>query len=405
MSESWKEDKFVKNWFELLGNKRTIQNYSEEFPKFLKYIEAQTPYKTPSQIIESRLEHLTTQNLLKRRYWENQTIKYKNYLESKNLRMATVKSHIRTVISFFSKTGVKLSFSRGELKVNPSEKDKVLQEWIPSNEEIRLLYRMAKDSRDRAILLVLYQSGFSEVDIAAMKIEDFRFINEKGEWAIGANEDVYHARLREKTNILQQSCISREALEEIRIMLQSRGFPQEGYLFVSFRNQPLGVRGINDAMKEIVARAFNGKAKEWQTKHLRDAFMNGLLQARLPQELKDAMVGHKRQGARDSYAITEVTVKTAYSESFKFLTINGFGSTNRKIEELNQKTDNLASVIAQQQQKTDEREKTFEKLEKQLAETQLTLSLIQKVLTPEMLIKLQLEQLNKEYEKEQKPSK
>ena len=49
MSETWKEDKFVKNWFELLGNKRTIQNYSEEFPKFLKYIQAQTPYKTPSQ--------------------------------------------------------------------------------------------------------------------------------------------------------------------------------------------------------------------------------------------------------------------------------------------------------------------------------------------------------------------
>ena len=113
MSESWKEDKFVKNWFELLGNKRTIQNYSGDFPKFLKYIEAQTPYKTPSQIIESRLEHLTTQDLLKRRYWENQTVKYKNYLESKNLRVATVKSHIRTVMSFFSKTGVKLSFSRG----------------------------------------------------------------------------------------------------------------------------------------------------------------------------------------------------------------------------------------------------------------------------------------------------
>jgi site-specific recombinase XerD len=302
--------------------------------------------------------------------------------------MATVKSHIRTVMSFFSKTGVKLSFSRGELKVNPSEKDKVLREWIPSNEEIRLLYRMAKDARDRAILLVLYQSGFSEVDVAAMKIEDFGFYNEKGDWAIGVNEDVYHARLREKTNI--------------RIMLQSRGFPQKGTLFVSFRSQPLGVRGINDAIKEVVARAFSGKAKAWQTKHLRDAFMNGLLQARLPQELKDVMVGHKRQGARDSYAITELTIKTAYLESFKFLTINGYGSANRKLEELSQKTDSLASVIAQQQQKIGEREEKFEKLEKQFAETQLSLSLIQKVLTPELLTKLQLNQLHKEYEEEQK---
>jgi site-specific recombinase XerD len=89
-------------------------------------------------------------------------------------------------------------------------------------------------------------------------------------------------------------------------------------LFVSFRSQPLGVRGINDAVKEVVARAFSAKTKTWQTKHLRDAFMNGLLQARLHQELKDSMVGHKRQGARDSYAITELTIKTAYQESFKF---------------------------------------------------------------------------------------
>jgi hypothetical protein len=156
----------------------------------------------------------------------------------------------------------------------------------------------------------------SQVDVANMKIEDFEFYTEKDEWTIGANEDLYHAILREKTNILEQSCISREVLEEIRIMLQSGGFPREGYLFVSFRNQPLGVRGINDAIKEIVARGFNGKAKEWQTKHLKDAFMNGLLQARLPQELKDAMVGHKRQGAGNSYTITELTIKTAYSESF-----------------------------------------------------------------------------------------
>jgi hypothetical protein len=57
--ENWKEDKLVKNWFELLGNERTIRNYSEGFLKFLKYVRTQTPYKTPSQIIESRLEHLT----------------------------------------------------------------------------------------------------------------------------------------------------------------------------------------------------------------------------------------------------------------------------------------------------------------------------------------------------------
>jgi hypothetical protein len=65
--------------------------------------------------------------------------------------------------------------------------------------------------------------------------------------------------------------------------------------------------------------------------------MNALLQARLTQEVKDAMVGHKREGARNDYAITELTIKTSYSEAFRYLTINGYGSQARKLVELQKK--------------------------------------------------------------------
>jgi hypothetical protein len=131
-------------------------------------------------------------------------------------------------------------------------------------------------------------------------------------------------------------------------MLQSRGFPKEGYLFVSFRGEQLGVRGINDAMKEIVKRAFNGKAKEWETKHLRDAFMNALEKAKIPQKIADVMAGHKPDGARANYEVQQDTVETLYKDAFKFLTINGFGSTNRKVEELETKLER--TIGAQQQQ-------------------------------------------------------
>lgn len=333
ITDEWLNDKYVQNWFEILGNERTIRNYKREFPKFLAWVRKNTEYKTPTEIIDSRLEHLTTKDLLLRRFWEQQVIKYKNSWEEKDLRMATIHGYIRTVQSFFSKNGVSLSFSRGELRINPSEADKVAVEWIPSNEEVRLIYRLCENARDRAILLTLYQSGFSEVDVANMKIQEFPFYTESGEWQIPSTSDLYHKRRREKTNEWQQTCISREALEEIRIMLQSRGFPKEGWLFVSFRDQQLGVRFINEMLKGVVTKGFNGKAEQWKTKHLRDAFMNGLLQAKVTQELKDSMVGHKRQGARDDYAITELTVKTAYESAFKFLTVNGYGSQSRKLEE------------------------------------------------------------------------
>jgi site-specific recombinase XerD len=340
INDTWKSDDAVANWFKLVNNERTIKNYKWEFPKFLEYINSQPELSgiAPKDIVQQRLEQLTTTDMGKRRFWENRFVEYKHTLEDSNLKKNTIKSYLRTVQSFFSYNNGKLVLTRNDTKITPkNHEDRVPTEWIPSNEDVRLLFRLAKEARDRSILLMLYQSGFSEADVGGMQIEDFPFYDENGRWRLVNNEDLYHARLREKTNILQQTCISREALEEIRIMLQSRGFPTSGYLFVSFRKEPLGVRGINDAMKEIVKRAFNGKAKEWQTKHLRDAYMNGLLQAKLPQEVKDSMVGHQRQGARKEYALTEQTIRVSYETAFEFLTINSYGSQNILIEELQKK--------------------------------------------------------------------
>jgi len=226
---SWDNDPKVMEWFKLIGNARTIFNYSHDFGFFMEYVEANTEFKTPSEIFDSRREDLTSNDMPTRRRWEDIV---KNYLDNlnknpKDYRANTKKSYIRTVESFFSKLHLPLEYSKNELKFEPSQKEKVSKEWIPSNEEIRLLYRMANSSRDRAILLTLYQSGFSEVDVCNMKIEDFPFYDQNESWNIPLNEDLYHERLREKTNISQKTCISREALEEIRIMLQSRGFPKK----------------------------------------------------------------------------------------------------------------------------------------------------------------------------------
>jgi site-specific recombinase XerD len=358
-NNSWLEDATVQHWFKKIENERTIKNYSWEFPKFLSFVNME-----PKDMVQQRLEQLATTDQTQRRIYEDKYVEYKHILENEGLRKNTIKSYLRTVQSFFTNNNVNLILSRNDTKVTPKNKaDIVPTQWTPSNEEIRVLYRMAKESRDRAVLLTLYQSGFSEVDVASMNIEDFPFYDKEGNWQIPITEDLYHQRLRAKTNILQQSMISREALEEIRIMLQSRGFPKEGFLFVSFRGEQLGVRGINDAMKEIVQRAFNGKAKEWQTKHLRDAFMNALEKAKISDNVRHAFVGHQREGAKKSYEVQQETIETLYKDAFKFLTINGYGSQSRKLEELqNQMQEDkqaLTNLIVEQAQKIANLEATF----------------------------------------------
>ena len=51
-------------------------------------------------------------------------------------------------------------------------------------------------------------------------------------------------------------------------------------------------------LKALAEKGFNGKSKDWKTKHIRDAFMNGLNQGKVPTELKDTFVGHQWQGAK-----------------------------------------------------------------------------------------------------------
>jgi hypothetical protein len=117
----------------------------------------------------------------------------------------------------------------------------------------------------------------------------------------------------------------------------------------------------------------------------------------------------------DDTDLTTVQLKTKFIQLKKFLTIKQTlkPGNQEKIESLKDAVTKLQQDLTQQQvvtqtvtEKNIKITKEFENLSKRLAETELTLSSIQQVLTPEMRTKLQLEQLHKEYKEEhkQKPS-
>jgi len=115
---SWLEDKHVKNWFENLRSDRTVSNHKERFPRFLKWCK-----NTPTEIIESRLEHLTTTDLAKRRYWEQQLIKFTRHLESlkdskgkRSLSTWSIKGLQTCVQSFFAHNGCKASIRKKRVR-------------------------------------------------------------------------------------------------------------------------------------------------------------------------------------------------------------------------------------------------------------------------------------------------
>jgi flagellar biosynthesis chaperone FliJ len=89
------------------------------------------------------------------------------------------------------------------------------------------------------------------------------------------------------------------------------------------------------------------------------------LRANLTQEIKDTLFGHKREGAREKYAISQATVIDAYNKAFQFLTVNHGTQARKDIETMrdqvremrnnNDKTlKNLNQIIEQQQKQMEQ---------------------------------------------------
>lgn len=222
--------------------------------------------------------------------------------------------------------------------------------------------------RDRALLLVLTQSGFSEVDVSSFKIE-----NLKGLYTALETDHYVVEKPREKTGEIQATCFSYEAMHDIKAMLQERGNPSEGYLFVSTtkgKDDKLETRSINTAMKNLAEKAFGKeKAKEFKTKSLRSFYNSALLRAGIqPQELKDLMMGHQRRGARKKYDYDIITIKEAYQRAFEYLSINGMQTRSdiAKLKEDFIKTESqFMDMLADEKQKREsERQEMFDFIHK-----------------------------------------
>jgi len=370
-NNDWLNDPYVKEWLSKVGE-RTQKNYRERYPKWLAFIGI-----SPTEQFKKRCKDLQSDNPKERGFFEDKVVEYKNILVAQKLGAETIHGRLTPIQSFFSAHRVPLRFKRRELAVDVRPEDKVIKEWIPDNQQAKQIYQHGS-SRDRPLFLCLYQSGFSETDVSSLSVEDLPEIeNCEGHYPI--------RMYREKTNILQRTCISEEAVHDIKEMLNERrhsGQPKPDSngrtpLFISQKGERLTVRFINDAIKSMVEKTYGkDKADEFKTKSLRDAYNDALLRANLTQEIKDTLFGHKREGAREKYAISQATIIDAYNKAFQFLTVNHGTQARKDIEVMrdqmremrdnNDKTlSNLNRIIEHQQKQIEELTNKFEKFLKE----------------------------------------
>jgi len=348
--QDWENDKYVVSWLEGIVKK---DDYKREFALFFDWLQQRHPeLDTPTKLIEKRINDLRSDNPVDREFFESLVVSFKNHLEQKNLKEGTIRAYLRSVRSFFSRNRLPLQFKRKEMKVEESleVRENHKPKWIIGNEEIRAVYSISR-IEDRALLLTLYHTGLSPIDLCELKIENFtntvgesRLYDKEGKWK--AKEHVYLEKKREKTDVWQKTCLSEEAVHDVGLVLMKRGYPKEGYLLLTRKHQPLTVRYINERLKELVGLALGKKyGKEFQGSDLRDAYNDALLRSDLKQEIKDIMFGHERAGARGHYHVSEATIKEAYEKVFPYLSINSIRRSREDIARISTQQKELIDML------------------------------------------------------------
>jgi len=383
----WEQDATVENWLGKLTktdadgnviNKNTIVNMRRAFNFWMDFAEIE-----PSQQIEMRAKQLLDLDPRVKNYWEEKMRDYKQHLHTlknrkgKRISSATIENYLKAPASFFRYNGLRLSLESGFWSdIEPAEREKVVTKWVPSNEHVRLMYKRAESYRDKALLLTLYQSGFTPIDVSALRIEHFPEIYSE------TPQHHYIAKLREKTNVLTQTCLSREAIHDLRYYLEDRGNPKEGWLFLSHKGEQLGTRYISEAMKRIAEKTFGEeRAKQFQTRHLRDAYKNALQRAKLGTETVDKLFGHKRAGAKEAYGLEQALIEEAYTEAFEYMSINGItqstqdvGEVVKRQKEQSERIDMLLNMVQEERKKSQEQAEKIDNLAKLNADLEKRMS-------------------------------
>ena len=311
---NYKEDEFYQRWMNGLSQ-RTKENYGQQIKNWIYFINM-----TPTEQVQKRMHNLTSTNLIERTFFENKFREYKAFLEQRgDLKISAVTTMLIPVASFFSRNSLRLQLKRGDWASTQTQE--VQTRFKLAKDDVRAMYLHA-NLRDRGLLLTLAQSGLSEVDVSCLKVENFPKL-----YTIAEGEHLFFEKRREKTGEMQATCLSAEALHDIKAELEERGSPKEGWLFVGqtkSKNSQLEVRTINDAMKSLAEKTFGkDKAKEFKTKALRSFYNSALLRADIKTEVKDLLMGHARLGARGHYDYDEDTIIENYKKVFEYLGVNG----------------------------------------------------------------------------------
>ena len=331
----------IKNATETL-NKSTINSYRSELSTFFVWLN-----ENPDQIIANRKQHIKNddENI---DYYERKVKAYKKMLEDKGETGRCIAGKISRICGFFKNNSNRYTLNLGGMKYNQKRK---VPKYSPTNTEIRQLYNFADSARDRLMVALAYQNGLSPADVANLTCGTIPFEPFK-----------YYQSSRSKTGVIYHAVSTPEIVQEYQAYRLIHSEIKDGEpLFLSREKNSIDNAGISQILTGLIAKAGYSDVAGFYPKSLRDGFEDALVDAELPQKVKEAMMGHSG-GIEHEYGgqkRLEQRLEEAMQKAYKFLVLTEVVTSNGKSA---QKIADLDNAVVESQKKILALETTVESL-------------------------------------------
>jgi integrase len=382
--------------------------------------------KSAEEILRMRQEDLTPkegEGFVERRFraarFERELEKFHDYVMKQGKSINTARTATLGIRQLFRFYQMPLLIRKG---TRVTKTVKTTKSFPLTIEHVRAMFKVA-DLRERVMLSMATDLALRISDFIKLKKSDLPDLNQEPPISfeiMTSKEDVIANGFlsAETVELLKSYAVhldQREKDRRERANREDKKHRENPYLFPSNGAKPITEERVNGLLKILAEKAqINSNGKSLTFHCFRKMFLSASIDSGIGLTAGKKLIGKAIPQSDDTY-LTTVQLMPKFIQLKKFLTIKQTlePGNQDKIESLKDAVTKLQQDLTQQQvvtqtvtEKNIKITKEFENLSKRLAETELTLSSIRKVLTPEMLTKLQLEQLHKEYEEEhkQKPS-
>jgi len=259
-------------------------------------------------------------------------------------------TYVAAIRSFYQTFDIFINLKRRQRLPKPRIKNRRMR---VSAEDVKLLVDHARNPRDKAIILTMFQSGMDVSTLCSLKYGDVAEGLRKGECPLKLNLQ------RPKTGVEYYTFIGRDAIEAIKVYLKDcehRGikFTDDTPLFLKEKKkggaQAVETYLVQNMLKEVAIKAglvdenLNGKDFNPLSPHaLRESFGSIMLNSGVPDTIVDFWLGHEiGEMARAYKGVQFEKLKKIYSEREKLLSISvPKTSQDEKIAKLEKAISNL----------------------------------------------------------------